>query len=193
MTKEEIKQKTSLCFLLNPNIPEEEKNYVIERVMATKATIVPKSALCNIITYILKQIAELKEKISVLLSCKNCSENKSGWICVKEHENKCLAQKIEFIKELEKEKCELLGVIQGKDEVIQELKKVNEWHFVSKEGFPNKDDIYLIIRSDGLHLGDYCCGGDGDIDCQSWCDYPSEEEIQDDSVIAWKEITLPKE
>ena len=71
--------------------------------------------------------------------------------------------------------------------------KANEWHYVSKEGFPNKDDIYLIIRSDGLHLGDYCCGGDGDIDCQSWCDYPSEEEIQDDSVIAWKEIELPKE
>lgn len=71
--------------------------------------------------------------------------------------------------------------------------KANEWHFVTKEGFPNKDDIYLIIRSDGLHLGDYCCGGDGDIDCQSWCDYPSEEEIQDDSVIAWKEITLPEE
>ena len=71
--------------------------------------------------------------------------------------------------------------------------KANEWHFVSKEGFPNKDDIYLIIRSDGLHLGDYCCGGDGDIDCQGWCDYPSEEEIQDDSVIAWKEIVLPKE
>lgn len=75
----------------------------------------------------------------------------------------------------------------------KELNKANEWHFVSKEGFPNKDDIYLIIRGDGLHLGDYCCGGDGDIDCQSWCDYPSEEEIQDDSVIAWKEITLPEE
>ena len=72
-------------------------------------------------------------------------------------------------------------------------KKANEWHLVSKEGFPNKDDIYLIIRNDGLHLGDYCCGRDGDIDCQSWCDYPSEEEIQDDSVIAWKEIVLPKE
>ena len=71
--------------------------------------------------------------------------------------------------------------------------KANEWHYVSEEGFPNKDDIYLIIRSDGLHLGDYCCGGDGDIDCQSWCDYPSEEEIQDDSVIAWKEIVIPEE
>lgn len=70
-----------------------------------------------------KQIAELEEKISVLLSCKNCSENKGGWVCAKEYENKCLAQKIEFIKELEKEKCELLGIIQGKDKVIQELEK----------------------------------------------------------------------
>ena len=63
MTKEEIKQKTSLCFLLNPNIPEEEKVYVVEKVMATKATIVPKAALCNIITYILKQNAKLKKQI----------------------------------------------------------------------------------------------------------------------------------
>lgn len=76
--------------------------------------------------------------------------------------------------------------------VVADFNKANEWHFVSKEGFPSKDDIYLIIRNDGLHLGDYCCGGDGDIDCQSWCDYPSEEEIQDDSVIAWKEIVLPE-
>ena len=62
MTREEIEQKTSICFLLNPNISEEEKISVIERVMATKATIVSKAALCNIITYILKQNAELKSK-----------------------------------------------------------------------------------------------------------------------------------
>ena len=29
------------------------------------------------------------------------------------------------IAELEKEKCELLGIIQGKDKVIQELKELN--------------------------------------------------------------------
>ena len=62
MTREEIEQKTGLCFLLNPNISEEEKICVIEKVMTTKATIVPKAALCNIITYILKQNAELKSK-----------------------------------------------------------------------------------------------------------------------------------
>ena len=30
-----------------------------------------------------------------------------------------------FIKELEIEKCELLGIIQGKDKVLQELEKEN--------------------------------------------------------------------
>ena len=72
-----------------------------------------------------KENAKLQEKISVLLSCTNCPENKGGWICAKEYENKCLTQKIEFIKELEEEKCELLGIIQGKDKVIQELEKEN--------------------------------------------------------------------
>ena len=74
MTKEEIKQKTSLCFLLNQNVPEEEKNYVIEKVMATKATIVSKAALCNIITYILNQNAKLQEKLNIR-SCQNCKHN----------------------------------------------------------------------------------------------------------------------
>ena len=71
MTIEEIKQKTSLWFLLNPNIPEEEKNCVIEKVMATKATIVSKAALCNIITYILKQNAKLKKQVENQ-NCSNC-------------------------------------------------------------------------------------------------------------------------
>ena len=70
MTREEIEQKTSLCFLLNPNILEEEKICVIEKVMATKATIVSKVALCNIITYILKQNAELKVKNQQLTKAK---------------------------------------------------------------------------------------------------------------------------
>lgn len=51
--------------------------------------------------------AELEEKISILLSCKNCSENKGGYICQKEYEDKCLAQKIQYIKELQEENAEL--------------------------------------------------------------------------------------
>ena len=88
--------------------------------------------ICKNLAELKKENSELEEKISVLLSCKNCSENKGGWICAKEYENKCLAQKIEFIKELEKEKCELLGIIQGKDKVIQELKKELNSMLVSK-------------------------------------------------------------
>ena len=60
MTIQEIKRKTSLCFLLNPNISEYEKKCVIEKVLSTKATIVSKSFLSNIIIYLLKQNAELK-------------------------------------------------------------------------------------------------------------------------------------
>lgn len=62
MTREEIKEKASLWFLLNPNNSEEEKNCVIEKVMATRATIVSKAALCNIVTYFQKQNAKLKER-----------------------------------------------------------------------------------------------------------------------------------
>lgn len=57
-----------------------------------------------------KEIAELKEKISVLFSCTKCPENKGGFICQKEYDNKCLTQKIQFIKELQEENAELKDV-----------------------------------------------------------------------------------
>lgn len=60
-----------------------------------------------------KRIEELEEKISNLLSCKNCPENKGGFICVKEYENKCLAQKIQYIKELQEENAELKELIKN--------------------------------------------------------------------------------
>ena len=41
-------------------------------------------------------------------------------------------------EELEKEKCELLGIIQGKDKVIQELKKELNSMLVSKNQQLNK-------------------------------------------------------
>lgn len=63
-----------------------------------------------------RRIEELEKEISVLLSCKNCPENKGGYICVKEYENKCLAQKIEFIKELEKENHNLATTIEKSKE-----------------------------------------------------------------------------
>ncbi len=72
-----------------------------------------------------KQIAELEEKISVLLSCKNCSENKGGWICAKEYENKCLAQKIVFIQELKKENAELKKELKISQRCWQDQKNIS--------------------------------------------------------------------
>lgn len=56
--------------------------------------------LLKYITDLEKENAELKKEISILLSCSNCPENKGGYICEKEYNDKCLAQKIEYIKEL---------------------------------------------------------------------------------------------
>ena len=56
---------------------------------------------------IYKENTELEEKISILLSCKNCSENKGGLLCQKEYEGKCLLQKTQYIKELQEENEEL--------------------------------------------------------------------------------------
>lgn len=64
---------------------------------------------------------ELEKEISVLLSCKNCPENKGGYICQKEYENKCLAQKIQYIKELQEENAELKERVSEQSERISEL------------------------------------------------------------------------
>ena len=104
MTKEEIKNRISMAL----------KDPVLQQGF---------EIICKNLAELEKENAELQEKISILLSCKNCPENKGGWICAKEYDNKCLAQKITFIKELKKEKRKLLGIIRDKDKGIQELEK----------------------------------------------------------------------
>jgi hypothetical protein len=53
------------------------------------------------------KIKELEAQISILLSCKNCPDNKGGYICQKEYEDKCLAQKIQYIKKLQEENTDI--------------------------------------------------------------------------------------
>jgi len=52
----------------------------------------------------------LEGQISLLLSCKNCPENKGGYICEKEYNDKCLSQKIQYIKELKEELARMTSV-----------------------------------------------------------------------------------
>lgn len=70
---------------------------------------------------ICKENKELEEKISFLLSCKNCPENKGGWVCAKEYEDKCLAQKIQYVKELKKENAELKKKLTKAKEIIKKF------------------------------------------------------------------------
>lgn len=102
-----------------------------------------------------ERIKKLEEKISNLLSCKNCPENKGGLICVKEYENKCLAQKIQFIKELQQEKAALekerdeyrnmtfdqREQLYKAKEIIKKLKALYFSPVVTKEDVKRQDEI----------------------------------------------------
>ena len=98
-------------------------------------------------------------------------------------------------EELEKEKCELLGIIQGKDKVMQELKKelnkANEWHYPSKGEYPKEcEDVWCYCKGTEIKfcsIGHTIIGGDNKI---RWWSSNRSEELK---VYAWKEIILPKE
>lgn len=146
MTREEINEKTSLCFLLNPNIPEEEKNCVIEKVMATRATIVSKAALCNIITYILKQNAKLKKQLENR-NCSNCRRSKTGCPNDGSCHNFSLWQPFinpESKEELKKEALEYLFKNYGNDHCFDSNDVVKGVAFGYNKG---KDEAKEIITS----------------------------------------------
>ena len=96
-----------------------------------------------------KENAELKEKISVLLSCKNCPENKGGYICEKEYNNKCLAQKIQYIKELKQENSELKRDNEGYEKDNSRL--VQQYNDLQKENAELKEELDAIDKA-GKHV-----------------------------------------
>lgn len=58
-----------------------------------------------------KENEKLKTELENLLSCAKCPENHGGYICEKEYNDKCLAQKIQLIKELEHERGYLIEML----------------------------------------------------------------------------------
>lgn len=102
------------------------------------------------ITELEKENAELKEKISILLSCKNCPENKGGWICAKEYENKCLAQKIEFIKELQ-EQCSMLADNNVSNDFFEEEEAQTYKHYI-KIPFKGENPVYSTKQAAGADI-----------------------------------------
>ena len=75
-----------------------------------------------------------------------------------------------------------------------------QWHKVADGDLPEKEDVFLIYTTKGFLLGHYEQGGaDGKVDyCgepySDFTEYPSEEELVANEVIAWCEIpTFDKE
>ena len=79
-----------------------------------------------------KSIKELEKRISILLYCKNCPDNKGGFICQKEYEDKCLAQKIQYIEELKEENAELTDELKHFlalwENTVCEIREENKTH-----------------------------------------------------------------
>ena len=96
---------------------------------------------------------ELEEKISVLLSCKNCPENKDGLICQKEYENKCLAQKIQYIKELQQENAELKGQVEMSYEVYND--NLDYSYHIEKQLTEAKEIIEELYNIIPASMSDY--------------------------------------
>jgi hypothetical protein len=88
MTKEEMKDKISMAL----------KDPILQQGF---------EIICKNLDELEKENEKLKKRLSVLLSCKKCPDNKGGFICQKEYEDKCLTQKIQYIKELKEENTEL--------------------------------------------------------------------------------------
>jgi hypothetical protein len=111
MTKDEIKNRISMAL----------KDPILQQGF---------EIICKNLDELEKENEKLKKRLSVLLSCKNCPDNKGGFICQKEYEDKCLTQKIQYIKEmkeenteLEKENAELKELLK---EAVQLLKNSDE-------------------------------------------------------------------
>lgn len=98
-------------------IPYEEnaRKYADKQAELYRGLKEPSGGYANIVdAYIAgatKETKELEKQISILLSCKDCSENKGGLICEKEYNDKCLSQKIQYIKELQEENKQAKEII----------------------------------------------------------------------------------
>lgn len=76
-------------------------------------------------------------------------DSPNDWANIVQYAEENLGKMFKAIAELEKEKCELLGIIQGKDKVIQELEKENA---ELKEKVSYLEDNLRVARKDRKNL-----------------------------------------
>lgn len=105
----------------------------------------------------LKNIVELEKKNEELKDSldyeKSISDQKQNEINLKYREVIALQ---EHIEKLEKEKCELLGIIQGKDKAIADLKKGLKWHKVADGDLPPEDtDVLALLADNKIYMAHF--------------------------------------
>lgn len=75
--------------------------------------------------------------------------------------------------------------------IVADFNKANEWHFV-KDELPNEGTYLVVWQNDKGYKEIFILNYEEDDEEElHWVD--DDCEVQDEYVIAWKEITLPKE
>lgn len=121
MTKEELTKRRNKAFQnieevkIALSLDEQYIDELEEKIADIKAN-------CN---YVLEgkdvEIMELKEKLAQTIE-----NDEVTYETLKLHDKEEIAMRDSRIKQLEEEKCELLGIIQGKDTIIKRLQKLAE-------------------------------------------------------------------
>ena len=111
------------------------------------------------------------EKWTIDYVCKDCSRYKE-----------CKSKEHCTCKECSKEKWQN-GAEFG-------YSKANEWHFVKDGDYPKKTGVYLVAWKRTRHVEEY---GEWGFNVDFFNADEGYFECDEDYVIAWKEIVLPKE
>lgn len=64
MTLQEALNECSTCGLFNKNVSDEHKLQVIDKIMSTPSTKIPKVKLCYIVSWLLKRVKLQEQQIS---------------------------------------------------------------------------------------------------------------------------------
>lgn len=74
MTLQEALDECSICGLFRKEVSDEHKFQVIDKIMSTPSTKVPKVKLCYIINWLLKKVEWQKQQNEKMKCCANCEK-----------------------------------------------------------------------------------------------------------------------
>lgn len=85
MTFQEALEHCSICDLFRKDVSDNYKFEVIDKIMSSRGTVVPKAKLCNIITWLLKKIEYQRWHYIKNGDFPKCDEDKKLWLFFKDY------------------------------------------------------------------------------------------------------------